>query len=111
MRPACTRAFCAPRVRIDEYACCGARRTGRIRTTWPSDLAAPFFISLLAHLSADQVPPGDQAAELAEGHVAGEVLHAAVRCQPEAIGLDVPQGESDPPRDHVVRLDRAPVGQ
>jgi acetate kinase len=47
MRPACTRAFCAPRVRIDECACSGARRTGRIRATCPSDLAAPFFNSLL----------------------------------------------------------------
>ena len=32
---------------LHEYACSGARRTGRIRTTWPPDLSAPFLDSLL----------------------------------------------------------------
>src|SRR5262249_43270023 len=33
---------------LHEYACSGARRPGRIRTTWPPDLSAPFLNSLLA---------------------------------------------------------------
>ena len=32
---------------LHEYACSGARRPGRIRTTWPPDLSAPFINSLL----------------------------------------------------------------
>ena len=35
---------------LHEYACSGARRTGRIRTTWPPDLSAPLINSPLAGL-------------------------------------------------------------